>query len=134
MQKFCIFFPDGTPCWIFRAKTLSLEFWSLHWWYEYDFTIKYLIWDFQLIQLGWSCFFYMLVILGIMFREFKFRNIMLWLRDNHNLYLKYVWEIWNISVKKSYEGPLLHVLVWYCKEMDAKFFLFFPWWYPLLNF
>ena len=35
LQKFYIFFPDGTPCWIFRAKTLSFEFWSLHWWYEY---------------------------------------------------------------------------------------------------
>jgi len=42
---------------------------------------------------GLILLFYMLVILGIMFREFKLRNIMSWLRDNHNLYFKYAREI-----------------------------------------
>ena len=48
---------------------------------------------------GLILLFYMLVILGIMFREFKFRNIMSWLRDNHNIYLKHAWGMWNIVVK-----------------------------------
>ena len=31
-QKFCNFFPDGTPCWIFRAKTISFKFLSTYSW------------------------------------------------------------------------------------------------------
>ena len=42
---------------------------------------------------GLILLFYMLVILGIMFQEFKFLNIISWIRDDNNLCLKYAFEM-----------------------------------------
>ena len=95
---FCNIFPDGTPCWILGQNHFHSNFKV----YTDDMcTFHNQISDlrFSVNTAGLILLFYMLVILGIMFREFKFRNIMSWLRDNHNLYFKYVWEMWNTSVK-----------------------------------